>query len=693
LPIDTPVEQLERPPTSSAGPFQKYILLTDIGGSSGLIERYPAEYRSALTEHNSRLSVCIAAAGGEVMKWTGDGCYALFDGATAAVEAAVSAQVALSPTGGGAVYAGPAPDPAFQLQIRTAVHGGRLEYQDGEWHGEPLYRLSRIGAVCHPGQIAISSLVRRDLGLSESPWTFIDLGWVRLRGLARAEQLWQLTHPRAERHTFPPPAGLETGSGTEFERAVRAHCFHYATRLERDAPLLDGGGHPDDGALQEAALLGLEKEVDNFIQSLESALVYDDLACLLSLGRWLSRLFDMTGSFSLASDVFGLLLDAAGRLDSMHLELLAELGRSSAFERLGCYGPAQVSAERASALATALGDDRGRALALTYMGNVSYNTGEFTAAREAYRLSLDHYRRWEHGAHLGLPLANLGLIELCLGNFDAAEDFANQGLAAFTAHGDSRGEAWCWHYLGSIAQRRGDYLGSCGLHQRALALRRRLQDPWGESVSLLSLGNAESCRDDEAAAARCYAQALSIASALGTRQLESRCLYNLGKVQYKGRNWAAAKDYFQQALEIETSLGVRHGEAQTLSALATVFGELGEPVEARLSLRRALEIFCAMEAKEDVVCACISGASRLFEDGQIEDATKVLFGSTAQATKMGYHFEPDFQADIDAHLADLEALVDKGNLTRDQLAQWKSEGEAPSFHQLARLTLDALTPA
>lgn len=190
--------------------INRYILLTDIAGSSRLAEAYPDEYYAALEQHNSIVETAVATHGGEIFKNLGDGYLALFNDADGALGAAVELQLALGAGSAGsiAVFAD-----GSKISVRSIVHGGQLTRLPGharDWFGPPLNRAARICGVCHPGQLLISGVVRANLAALHKELTLLDLGNVRLRDLGQPEQLYQLTHPQFTQRQFPPLLGLDS---------------------------------------------------------------------------------------------------------------------------------------------------------------------------------------------------------------------------------------------------------------------------------------------------------------------------------------------------------------------------------------------------------------------------------------------------------------------------------------------------
>lgn len=186
----------------------RYILLTDIAGSSRLSEAYPKPYFSALETHNGIIEGAVQQHQGEILKNLGDGYLAVFTDAGNALGAAVDLQLALS-----------APQEAFtfpdgtRLGVRSVVHGGRLTRlagQEHDWFGPPLNRCARIAEVCHPGQILISDIVRGALAALLPDLEELDLGHVRLRDLGEPQRLYQVTHPGFSQRQFPPLRSLDS---------------------------------------------------------------------------------------------------------------------------------------------------------------------------------------------------------------------------------------------------------------------------------------------------------------------------------------------------------------------------------------------------------------------------------------------------------------------------------------------------
>jgi predicted ATPase/class 3 adenylate cyclase len=177
------------------------FLFTDVEGSTRLWEALPNEMPEALATHFRALEHAIESEGGAVVKETGDGLFATFAAADAAIRATVTAQRTLAATSWGST--GP-------LLVRMGLHTGSAIREHDDYHGTDVNRCARLMATAHGGQVLVSeatyALVRDDAPAAVS---FIDLGEHRLKDLARSERIHQLVHPDL-RADFPPLRSLGT---------------------------------------------------------------------------------------------------------------------------------------------------------------------------------------------------------------------------------------------------------------------------------------------------------------------------------------------------------------------------------------------------------------------------------------------------------------------------------------------------
>jgi hypothetical protein len=118
------------------------FLFTDIEGSTRRWEADAGAMRAALLTHDEVLRSAIEAHGGFMFKHTGDGVCAAFASPRSAVDAAVTAQLAL------------------ELPVRMGLATGEAELRERDYFGAVLNRAARVMGAGHGGQILLAELIR-----------------------------------------------------------------------------------------------------------------------------------------------------------------------------------------------------------------------------------------------------------------------------------------------------------------------------------------------------------------------------------------------------------------------------------------------------------------------------------------------------------------------------------------------------
>jgi len=152
------------------------IVFTDIVDSTRhAAELGAARWRDVLGEHNRKASMVIDRYRGRLVKTTGDGVLAQFDGAERAVRGAAAIREAARGLG---------------LEIRVGVHTGEVQITADDIRGIAVHTAARIMGVAGSGEIVVSATVM-DL-LDGSGLRFDGAGIHELKGLHGVRQLYSL---------------------------------------------------------------------------------------------------------------------------------------------------------------------------------------------------------------------------------------------------------------------------------------------------------------------------------------------------------------------------------------------------------------------------------------------------------------------------------------------------------------------
>ncbi len=160
-------------PTAQPSRILATVLFTDIVGSTQRAGRLgDRRWRQLLEVHDELAGRLVEQFHGQLVKTTGDGILATFDGPGRAVRCAAALRDELG---------------GIDLQIRAGLHTGEIEQRDGDIGGIAVHIAARVMAAADPGEILASRTVH-DLVVG-SDIAMDDRGSRPLKGI---QGTWQL---------------------------------------------------------------------------------------------------------------------------------------------------------------------------------------------------------------------------------------------------------------------------------------------------------------------------------------------------------------------------------------------------------------------------------------------------------------------------------------------------------------------
>jgi class 3 adenylate cyclase len=214
---------------------RRTFLFTDIESSTRMWDQFPDAMLGALDVHDQILSDAVSAAGGELIRHTGDGIIAVFRGASAAVEAARNAQRLLGST----AWEGIEP-----IRVRMGIHTGDVVLRGGEHHGWALNFTSRLHALAHGGQVVVSGAAMTELRGGDLPGVdFVDLGLHHLRDVAEPIRVYgvveagvlepfdRLRSTARAASSVPTPRTSFVGRAKDLDRLAAAIRDHHVVTI------------------------------------------------------------------------------------------------------------------------------------------------------------------------------------------------------------------------------------------------------------------------------------------------------------------------------------------------------------------------------------------------------------------------------------------------------------------------------
>ena len=168
------VDTVEPRPAGQAQRLLATVLFTDIVGSTQRAQAAGDQrWRELLDAHDEAARRLVGGEGGRLVKSTGDGVLAVFDGPGRAIRCALALREELRGLG---------------VEIRAGLHTGELDLRDDDVGGIAVHIAARIMAAAGPGEVLVSRTVR-DL-VAGSGIALEDRGTHALKGLSDPWQLF-----------------------------------------------------------------------------------------------------------------------------------------------------------------------------------------------------------------------------------------------------------------------------------------------------------------------------------------------------------------------------------------------------------------------------------------------------------------------------------------------------------------------
>jgi class 3 adenylate cyclase len=159
------------------------VVFTDIVDSTGAAIRLgDRAWADLVAAFEGRTREVIERFRGRVVKMTGDGVLAVFDGTARAIRAAVALRSSAADLG---------------VQLRSAIHAGEIEIAGQDVRGIAVHEASRILGLAGADEILASAMTVQLAG--DFGFATHDRGEHALRGIEGARQLYAIGNPVGDR--------------------------------------------------------------------------------------------------------------------------------------------------------------------------------------------------------------------------------------------------------------------------------------------------------------------------------------------------------------------------------------------------------------------------------------------------------------------------------------------------------------
>jgi predicted ATPase/DNA-binding SARP family transcriptional activator len=366
---------------------------------------------------------------------------------------------------------------------------------------------------------------------------------------------------------------LTEAAEAEQSAVLDRHCRYYTGLLEqRKADLR--------GSRQQQALAELNQEIENIRVAWRRAVVAEDVDLIERAIEGLFLFYEMRSWFNEGAEAFA---QAAARLSELHAASATQqtrrvwgkvLGRQGwCTFQMGRQAEGRALLEQSLAILRSLEAPGELVFPLNYLASGAYYSGDYEQANqlaeEALRVSLAC--RDQHGVAVAKTV--LGQIAYLVGRYEDARRYSRESLATERELGNSWGLVFTLVSLGRVDQALGAYEEAQRSFQEGLAIRAAFGDTRGTALCLNYLGDTAHALADFGEARRCYQESLALFKEIGNQAGAATSLTKLGYNALALHELGSAHAYFYDALRtawgaqaIPRALEAIGGVAETLAA-------------------------------------------------------------------------------------------------------------------------------
>ncbi|MCW3099027.1 MAG: DNA-binding transcriptional activator of the family [Chthonomonadaceae bacterium] len=272
-----------------------------------------------------------------------------------------------------------------------------------------------------------------------------------------------------------------------------------------------------------------------------------------------------------------------------------------------------------------------RAQALTGIGAMASNQGDYETARGRLEEAQTLWRLTDDGAGLSGALNNLGVLEYRMGAFSAARILLEEALTLRRALKEMLSISATLNNLAVLACDMDDFEGAERYHAENLALKRAAEDRAGVALALGNMGHVAYRQAAYARARRLLEESLAEYRLLGTQPGIAFTQFNLGAVLYDQGELEHALQSYTESLRIFREIGEKRGIAYALGQLSGIVLQQGDCLQAEQYATEAEQLCRELEDRPGLVGIWARLAEVVAEQEHLAEAGKYIQQSLAAA--------------------------------------------------------------
>jgi predicted ATPase/class 3 adenylate cyclase/DNA-binding CsgD family transcriptional regulator len=287
--------------------------------------------------------------------------------------------------------------------------------------------------------------------------------------------------------------------------------------------------------------------------------------------------------------------------------------------------------------------------AATTMANFQ---GDNDRAEALSKESLTLHRQLGDRRGVAYALYYLGGLSAFRGDLAAARSLEEEALALRREVGNKQDIAWSLYYLAGLVSKQGEYSRGRALVEESLALFRELGNIRGIAVSLISLAWVLFVSQSDSVTIRSLLEeGITLRRELDDKESITDSIILLGELALSQGDVSTARSLAEEVVVLTREIGNRLNTAQSLAFLAKVIALQGDQAAARAMYEESLALAKAGNSKWHIKRGLEGLAGVLASQGDLVWAARLWGAAEALRDAMGTPIAPVYRASYERSVA------------------------------------------
>jgi len=264
-----------------------------------------------------------------------------------------------------------------------------------------------------------------------------------------------------------------------------------------------------------------------------------------------------------------------------------------------------------------------------------------------------------------------------LGDPERAKTAGKQAGEILERVSDLRGEARSLTCVANVLADQGQLASAYQMHERALALARKIGAQKDIAGALINLGNVQANRQMLDDSTRQYQLALALATSIGDKADAALAQDDLGLNLSLHGDFVAARKWFEDSVRTAQEIGDQAGIMEASINLGSLSCQQGDLQNAKRSFQNSIDKATQLQLRSRLAAATAGMGDVMLEEDDLQNAGQYYQRSLTMRTELG---EKGGMAQSQLSLANLALENDRADqaesLARDAASEFEKENDS-----------------